>query len=291
MKIIPHLWYSNEAVEAAKWYTSFIENGKINWTYTIKDTPSKDAELVEFNLANLTIAAISAGDYFKLNESISFMLKCSTKEEVTRLYTILIDGGYELMPLGEYDFCRQYVWLSDKYGLNWQIMFDENQKSKHHIDICLLFDLQQNGKAYDALNDYKEIFENTDIKNISYYDGNQADKRAKINYGELVFPNFKIIAMDHGYGGNVTFNEAFSLMICCDTDDEIDNYWNKLSHFKESEQCGWIKDEFGISWQIVPSLLMDLYSSPDTENLDKLNKAILSMKKIKVESIKKLLED
>lgn len=289
MKIIPHLWYTSEALDAANLYTSIIENGKVNWTYTLKDTPSGDCDLVEFTLANMTFSAMSAGDYFKLNESISIMLSCSTKEEVRRIYEILIQGGKELMPLDEYDFCPLYVWIADKFGLNWQIMFDDTINAKHHIDICMLFDQEQSGKALDALNKYQGIFKESKIERISYYDGTQPDKRAKINYGELSLEDFKIIAMDHGYGGNCTFNEAFSLMILCDNDEEIEYYYNNLSHYKEAEQCGWIKDEFGISWQIVPKLLMEAYTDTDSEILGKLNTDILTMKRITFKGIKEII--
>ncbi len=291
MKIIPHLWYTDQAGEAAEYYTSLIENGKINWRYTIKDTPSGNAELLEFTLANLTFGAISGGDYFRLNESISLMLKCCTKEEVHRLYRALIEGGRELMPLGAYDFSEQYVWLADRYGLNWQIMLDTEQKTKHHIDLCLLFDLEQNGKANEALQEYQSIFKGAEPGKLSFYDGTQPEKRAKVNYGELQLPEFKLIAMDHGYGGNVTFNEAFSLMVLCSTDAEIEEYWNRLSHVKEAERCGWLKDRYGVSWQIVPDILMKLYNSSSEEKLAKVNREIMKMKKLAYADLQALIED
>lgn len=289
MKIIPHLWYTAEAIEAAEWYTSLIDNGRINWQYVIKDTPAGDAALVEFTLANLTLAAINGGDYFKLNESISLILKCSSREEVLRLHAALSEGGRELMPLGEYDFCKQYVWLSDKYGLNWQIMLDEEASARHHLDICLLFDLEQVGNALPALEYYRELLSDGQVKSIAYYDGSQPIKAAKVVYSELDVDGCKLVAMDHGYGGNVTFNEAFSLMVYCDTDAELDRYWAHLSHVKEAEQCGWGKDKFGVSWQIVPSVLMRLYDRADEATLQRVNQAVMGMKKISAAAIEELL--
>lgn len=108
--IIPHLWYDTEAKEAVAFYVELF-GGKIDWTYTITDTPSGDSDLIQFQLGDMTLAAISAGPYFKLNESMSLMVNVASKDEVTRLYQALSEGGRILMPLGEYPFSPYYVWL------------------------------------------------------------------------------------------------------------------------------------------------------------------------------------
>ncbi len=116
--IIPHLWYDTEAKEAVAFYVELF-GGKIDWTYTITDTPSGDSDLIQFQLGDMTLAAISAGPYFKLNESMSLMVNVASKDEVTRLYQALSEGGRILMPLGEYPFSPYYVWLEDRFGLSW----------------------------------------------------------------------------------------------------------------------------------------------------------------------------
>lgn len=85
-------------------YTSLFPDSGLDWSYTITDTPSGDAEMIHFHLGDTTMAAISAGPYFQLNESISLMIDLSSKEELNRIYKGLMDGGRELMPLDEYDF-------------------------------------------------------------------------------------------------------------------------------------------------------------------------------------------
>ncbi|WP_449458536.1 VOC family protein [Streptococcus suis] len=99
--VIPHLWYNTEAKEAAEFYVDLF-GGKIDWTYTITDTPPGNADLVQFQLGDMTLAAISAGLYFKLNESMSLMVNVASKDDVSRLYEALSDGGRVLMPFGEY---------------------------------------------------------------------------------------------------------------------------------------------------------------------------------------------
>ncbi|WP_193441339.1 VOC family protein, partial [Streptococcus suis] len=90
--IIPHLWYDTEAKEAVAFYVELF-GGKIDWTHTITDTPSGDSDLIQFQLGDMTLAAISAGPYFKLNESMSLMVNVASKDEVTRLYQALSEGG------------------------------------------------------------------------------------------------------------------------------------------------------------------------------------------------------
>ena len=96
--------------------------GKIDWTYTITDTPSGDAGLIQFQLGDMTLAAISAGPYFKLNESMSLMVNVARKDDVRRLYEALSDGGRILMPLAEYPFSPYYVWLEYRFGLSWSLV-------------------------------------------------------------------------------------------------------------------------------------------------------------------------
>lgn len=140
-KIVPHLWFDTQALEAAELYVSLFEDSKIINTAMLYDTPSGDAQTVEFQLAGFDFAAISAGPYFVFNSSISLMVACETKEEVDRLFNKLIVGGSELMPLGIYPFSQWYAWISDRFGLNWQIMLVEDINEHKKIRPSLLFSL------------------------------------------------------------------------------------------------------------------------------------------------------
>src|SRR5690606_15110882 len=112
-KIVPHLWYDKEAKEAASFYLSLFENSKLLSVNVLENTPSGDAELVSFELAGQQFQAISAGPYFKFNPSISLMVACESEEEVNTLWEALVEGGTELMPLGEYPFSKRYAWVQD----------------------------------------------------------------------------------------------------------------------------------------------------------------------------------
>lgn len=86
-----------------------------------------------------------------------------------------------------------------------------------------------------------------------YAQGEAEDQRAKVNYGEVDILGSSLVVMDHGYGADSTFNEAFSFEVLCKDQKEIDYYWDKLSAVPEAEQCGWLKDKYGVSWQIEPA--------------------------------------
>ena len=287
-KIVPHLWFDTQALEAAELYVSLFENSKIKNTAMLYDTPSGDAQTVEFQLSGFDFAAISAGPYFVFNPSISLMVACETKEEVDRLFNKLIDGGSELMPLGTYPFSQRYAWISDRFGLNWQIMLVEDINEHKKIRPSLLFSLEVCGKAQEAMDYYTSVFSVTKVGYVNnYLEGEANDLRAKINYGELDIFDLEMVMMDHGHGGDATFNEAISFIIHCEDQKEIDYYWEKLSFVPEAEACGWVKDQFGISWQIVPKLMGELLSNGTEEELERLTEAFLKMKKFDIAALQK----
>lgn len=284
-KIVPHLWFDKDVVEAAAWYVSLFKNSKIIGVTTLPETPSGDAKMVDFILEDFNISAISAGPYFKFNPSISFMVSCSSIEEVDRLFTAFQAGGTERMPLGEYPFSKHYGWIEDKYGVNWQLMYEERSEAPK-IKPVLLFAEEACGKAKEALATYEEIFKTPKATSVSYYrPGEASDARAEINYAQIDILGTSLVVMDHGFGGDFTFNEAVSFMVRCRDQEEIDYYWDKLSFVPEAEQCGWIKDKFGVSWQIVPDNLNQAMFEGSEEETKRITEAFLQMKKFDLKTL------
>jgi predicted 3-demethylubiquinone-9 3-methyltransferase (glyoxalase superfamily) len=288
-KIIPHLWFDKEALEAARWYVSLFEGSAITEVHQFPGTPSGDVESVSFRLANMDFQAISAGPYYKFNTSVSFMVSCKTAEEVDRLYAQLSSGGTELMKLGEYPFSKRYCWLQDRYGLNWQLMLTENAEEHVKIRPTLLFEGDACGRAEDAMEFYQSVFPRSGMGFVNRYaPGEAMDPRAGINYGEFNVDDMQLVMMDHGMGGEDDFNEAISFMVLCKDQHEIDEYWGKLSYVPEAEQCGWLKDRFGVSWQIVPANMGDLLAGGSEEEVGKIMGVFLKMKKIDIVALKEM---
>ncbi len=289
-KIIPHLWFDKEAKEAAEFYTSAFPDAKINSIRTIHDTPSGDCDIVSFELAGYWFMSISAGPYFKLNPSISFFVNFdpsvmeNPEAQLDELWAKLAEGGKALMPLQEYPFSKRYGWIQDKYGVSWQLMLtDPKGEPRPFIIPSLMFVKNNYGKAEEATDFYLSIFKNARRGQIARYPaGMEPDKEGAIMFTDFMLEGQWFAAMESAHAHEFNFNEAISLIVKCDTQAEIDYYWEKLSAVPESEQCGWLKDKYGLSWQITPTAMDEMMNSGDQAAVDRVTKAFLQMKKFDI---------
>ncbi len=147
-------------------------------------------------------------------------------------------------------------------------------------------------KAEEAVNFYVSIFRNSKIETIARYGekGAEASGRRKGTVMTVAFQldGQKFVALNGG--PQFTFSPAISFVVNCETQEEIDDLWEKLSEGGEKIQCGWLKDKYGLSWQIVPSVLGELLSDPDSVKSERVMKAILQMDKIDTEGLKRAFE-
>ncbi len=297
-KIIPHLWFDKEAKEAAEFYTSIFPDSKITNVTTIHDTPLGDCDIVSFELRGQSFMAISAGPHFKFNPSVSFIVNFDHSREndakgnIDVVWKRLLEGGKVLMPIQEYPFSKRYGWLQDKYGLSWQLILTSPEgEERPEIVPSLLFVGDKCGKAEEAVNFYTSVFK--DSKKgvlMRYIAGQEPDKEDTVMFSDFKLLDLWFAAMDSAHEHKFTFNEAISFMVHCDTQKEIDYYWGKLSAFPESEQCGWLKDKYGVSWQIVPTVMDEMMSDKDPKRLARVTQAFLKMKKFDIAELKKAAE-
>jgi predicted 3-demethylubiquinone-9 3-methyltransferase (glyoxalase superfamily) len=287
-RIVPHLWYDQEAKEAALFYIGLFEQSRLLSTRVIKNPPPfGDSEIVTFELAGQQFMAISAGPYFKLNPANSLMVACNSADEVDRVWEALCAGGTELMPLGEYPFSRRYAWVQDRHGLSWQLMLVDEEADQKIIP-CLLFSGEACGRAEEAIRYYADVFENSEVGEISRYaEGEAPSSKAKVKYAGFRLDGLDFAAMDNGYDVDYTFNEAFSFVVNCSDQKEIDYFWDKLSKVPEAENCGWCKDQFGVSWQVVPANMEEILFSGSEEQVQRVNAAVMAMKKLDLEALAK----
>ncbi len=224
--------------------------------------------------------AISAGPFFKLNPSVSLLVACKTKEEVDVLWNKLIDGGKALMELGEYPFSPRYGWLQDKYGLSWQIMFYGDRSITQSITPVMMFVGANAGKAEEAIKFYTSIFHDAKIgEPMRRKEDQGVEKAGTMAFAPFTLEGQEFAAMDSALDHKFNFNEAISLLVNCETQDEIDYYWGKLSAMPEAEQCGWLKDTYGFSWQISPIMMQKMFTEGDQEKIDRVTQVFLKMKK------------
>jgi predicted 3-demethylubiquinone-9 3-methyltransferase (glyoxalase superfamily) len=186
------------------------------------------------------------------------------------------------MPLDTYPFSKKYGWIEDKYGISWQLILTEDT-AEQKIVPSLLFVGDKAGKAEEAINFYADVFKVAGVGDIARYGaGQEPDKEGTVAYAEFTLEGQKFAAMDSAHQHNYTFNEAISFYVECETQVEVDKLWEQLSAVPESEQCGWVKDKYSVSWQIIPKQLGVLMSDPDPEKAGRVLEAMLKMKKIDI---------
>jgi predicted 3-demethylubiquinone-9 3-methyltransferase (glyoxalase superfamily) len=206
---------------------------------------------------------------------------------VNELWATLSDSGKEMMPLGEYPFSERYAWVEDKYGLSWQIMYRGTREIGQRITPTLMFTGEGCGKTEEAITFYTSAFRDSAVKNVERYGPDAAPNTEEmVKHAAFRLEGQGFAAMDSAYPHGFTFNEAISLMVRCDTQDQVDYYWNRLSAHPEAEQCGWLKDKYGLSWQIVPRILDDLLNEKNPERLARITEAFMRMKKFDIEELK-----
>jgi predicted 3-demethylubiquinone-9 3-methyltransferase (glyoxalase superfamily) len=290
-KITPHLWYEKEAVEAAELYCSVLPDSKITNVSTLHDTPSGDTDIVSFQLCSQEFQSISAGPLFKFNPSISFVISCNSTEEVDDFWSKLAEGGKALMPLDTYPFSQRYGWTEDRYGLSWQIIVAGERGVTQRITPTFMYVGDVAGKAEDAVNFYASVFPNSKVGDIDRYGtGEEPDQEGTVRHAAFSLNGYQFGAMDSAREHNFGFNEAISIMVYCEDQKEIDRYWDALTAVPESEQCGWLKDKFGVSWQILPTYLDEMMTNGTQEQIDRVTQAFLPMKKFDLAELQEAYE-
>lgn len=292
-KIIPHLWFDKEAKEAAEFYVSVFPNARITQSTVVRDTPSGDCDLVSFELNSQPFMAISAGPLFRPNPSISFFVNFDpskdekAKENLDTLWEKLGEDGKILMPLQEYPFSKHYGWIEDRFGVSWQLILTNMEgEERPFIAPSLLFTGDVAGKAEEAMNFYIAVFQNSQRGTMARYsEGMEPDRAGTVMFSDFRLGESWFAAMDSAQNHAFHFTEGISFLIPCERQEEIDYFWGKLSAVPEAEQCGWLKDKYGVSWQIVPTAMDAMMSSDDQEKIARVTQVFLKMKKFNIQKL------
>ncbi len=266
--LYPCLWFNGQAKEAANFYASAFDDSKIT---------SENPIVVMFELDGMKFMGLNGGPQFNINPSISFFVFCDNGEEVERKWNILSEGGNVLMALDKYPWSEMYGWCQDKFGVNWQLMIGQNEQK---ILPAFTFTQENSGRAEEAINFYSSIFDDSAINMVSKYEKGEPDTEGYIKHAQFTINGQRFVAMDSSGPHKFTFNEGLSIVVPCDTQERIDYYWEKLSDGGEKSQCGWLKDKFGVSWQVVPTVLGKLMSNP--EKREKVMDVVMKSKKFDI---------
>jgi predicted 3-demethylubiquinone-9 3-methyltransferase (glyoxalase superfamily) len=277
--IFPCLWYDGDGKESAEFYCNVFDG-----TITA-DTPV----VLNIDLFGQKLMLLNGGPQFEKNASVSFMVMCETEDEVQKYWDQLEEGGIALMPLDSYPWSKKYGWIRDKFGVTWQIYLGEKQNDQKIVP-TLMFIHQNNGKAMEAMDLYTHIFPNSKIGGVLKYGDGVGDESHEVpenvQHAHFEIDGYSFFCMDNSYDHKFDFNEGISMVVMTNDQEQTDHLWNLLTADGGRESmCGWLKDKFGFSWQIVPKKLIQLMSDPDQEKAQKVVQAMMKMQKIIIKDL------
>ena len=273
--ITPCLWYNGQAQEAAALYCSVFTDAKIT---------AQSPIVTGINVSGHSITLLDGGPMYKPNPSISFFYICEKEDELNKIWSAFSKEGTVLMPLDKYPWSEKYGWINDKFGISWQISLGKISDVGQKITPCFMFTGKQYGRADEAIAHYSSIFKNVKVDGILRYGANELpDEEGKIKHAQFALNDQKFMIMESAAPHNFTFTEGISLTIHCETQKEIDYYWEKLTESGAESMCGWLKDKFGVSWQVIPTVLNKIMSDP--AKAGKAAQAFMSMRKLNIEQI------
>jgi len=257
-RIVPTIWFNRNADEAAEFYADVFPDTLVD--ARVPHPESGETLTVDVLIDGYRVTLLNGGPEFGPTPAISFFVNFDpprmedARGELDRLWARLTDGGIVLMPLDRYDFSEHYGWVADRFGVNWQLMLtDPAGEPRPYIIPNLMY----GGQARQAVDDYVALFPGAQVgTRVTYPDS-----------GEVMFSEFQLYgewftAMDSAVEQTFTFTPGLSIMVNAHGQEEIDRLWNGLSAVVALEQCGWLQDRYGVSWQIVPDNMAELMERP-----------------------------
>jgi predicted 3-demethylubiquinone-9 3-methyltransferase (glyoxalase superfamily) len=294
--ITPCIWFDDQAEQAAGFYLKTFGEGRIIATSRYPESgdnpsgrPPGSALTVEFEVGGQRFTALNGGPYFAPNPSISFFVHVATVGDAERIYSAFAEGGEALMPLDAYPWSERYGWVKDRFGVSWQVMAGRRPPGGATIVPCLMFAGPQQGRAEEAMRVYAGIFPGARIEAVERYAAGEGPE-GTVKHGRFVLAGQQMVAMDSHVDHGITFTEGLSFQVMCHDQDELDRYGQALAEGGEQGRCGWLKDRFGLSWQVMPSSMGAWLASGDTAARDRAFKAMLEMRKLDLAALRRAFE-
>lgn len=271
--IYPCLWFNGQAQAAVEFYSTVFPSAQI-----LQDS----GMVVTCSLNGTKFMALNGGAMFRTNPAVSFFVYCGSDNEIDRIYAALLDGGSVIMPLGAYPWNRRYAWINDKFGVSWQLDVDDIRTSQKIVP-TLLFSPPQSDAVAEAMHHYTRIFSDSKVLLEAPF-APDADRPI----GTLLFAQFKLNgvvmnAMSSPMENDFNFSPGNSFVIECDTQEEIDHFWAELGAGGNYQMCGWLTDRYGVSWQVIPSILPQMMG--DASRRDRVVDAFMKMQKFDIKTL------
>lgn len=274
--IYPCIWSNGQAAESAAFYCDVFPGFALTGSNPMVATIESGGQRFMF---------LNGGPQFKPNPSISFFVVFETEAEIDRAWAALEEGGQVLMGLDNYPWSEKYGWIQDKFGLSWQLSLGKlSDVGGQRYTPSLMFTPPHNGRAEEAIRFYTGIFDGSSVEGILPYSEEDPDVTGTVKHAQFKLGSHTMMAMDSSSAHKFSFNEGISLVVECETQQQIDGFWDQLTAGGAESQCGWLKDKFGVSWQVVPSILPKLLGDP--ARAERVVAAFMQMKKFDIETLK-----
>ncbi|UYQ76137.1 VOC family protein [Glutamicibacter sp. JL.03c] len=272
-KLTVNLWMQGTAEEAGEFYAAALPEAtsEIESRYPteglldFQQPFAGKALTVSVRVRGTKITLINAGGEFTPNASISMILSFNSDERdvLDATWAALSESGNVLMPLDAYPFSTRYGWVSDKYGVSWQLMEStEPVQDAARVMPSLMFGGAAQNRAAEAIAYYSEVLGAKLDSSFPYGQATEVATAESLMFAQFSLDDDLVAAMDSGVAQDFSFTPGVSLEWPCEGQEEIDRVWEALSAVPEAEACGWLTDKFGVSWQIVPSNMGELMERP-----------------------------
>tara|TARA_R110002124_G_scaffold56233_3_gene158896 strand:+ start:94 stop:933 length:840 start_codon:yes stop_codon:yes gene_type:complete len=271
--IYPCLWFDGNAAEAAAFYVQTFPNSKV-----LQLNPM----VASFELNGTRFMGLNGGPKYKVNPAVSYFVHCGSESEIERLYAILSDNGSVLMPLDKYDWSSKYAWVQDRFGVNWQLDIDDI-RSEQKVVPCLMFANEKVQLVKEAITHYTTVFDPSRILMEMPYSNNPDIPDGTILFAQYKVQEFIFNAMSGSGVHDFDFTPANSFVLECETQEDIDYFWELLGKDGRYDQCGWLADKYGVSWQIIPAILPKLMA--DSVKAPQVVAAFMKMTKFDIEAL------
>ncbi len=285
-RIVPCLWFDNKAEEAVAFYQTVFKDTRkgavTHYSENIEQTTKQKAGKVltiDFTIEGLQVTALNAGSEFSFTPAISFFVLCENEAEINGLWEKLSQGGSPRMELGAYPWAKRYGWTADKFGVDWQLVLND-QKGFAKIVPSILFVNERYGRVKEAVKYYTGLFPNSGV----VFESPTPDGKA-VAHCRFKIDGQEVVIMEGEGKHDWDFSMAFSLMAFCKDQKEIDRYWDKIAGEGAPAPCGWATDKFGLAWQIVPERLLEFRKDPKV--FARVMGAVVSMQKLDLATMEK----
>ncbi|MFO8149738.1 MAG: VOC family protein [Trueperaceae bacterium] len=293
-RIVPCIWLDDQAEAAASFYLAAFPDGRVDAVARYprsgenpSNQPPGSVLTVDLTLAGQRFTLLNGGPNFKPNPSVSFHVHLPDAAAVDALYAPLGEGGMDLMPLDAYPWSPRFAWLQDRFGVSWQLMA-RGDATRLTVVPALMFAGPHHGRAREAVAAYAAALPGSRVRRVEDFAEGEGGEVGTVKQAALELMGQPFAAMDGGLGHAFGFDEGVSLQVMCVDQAEVDRIATALAaDGGEEGPCGWLRDRFGVWWQVVPEAVGTWMASDDEAARDRVFHALLQMRRLDLAALER----